>query len=75
VSKFKAGDLVIEHGLPIGSHRRKGMIYKVTTDPNGRQWYEFKLFGDPPTMMAWASSSAHKYLEHYNPQEVQKNEV
>ena len=70
--KFKAGDLVIEDPTAdlcvLGG--RKGMIYKVTTDTNGRQWYELQIFGSGETV-EWVDSFAHKYLEHYK---VEDNE-
>jgi len=60
--KFKAGDLVIDRaslGAP-----RKGMIYKVTTGPKGRQWYELQFFGSGETV-EWVDWLALQHLEHY----------
>ena len=61
--ELKAGDLVIEGVIP-RARPRKGMVYKVTTDTNGRQWYEVQFFGSGETV-EWVDSFAHKYLEHY----------
>ena len=63
MSKFKAGDLVIEGVIP-RARPRKGMVYKVTTGPKGRQWYELQFFGSGETV-EWVDSFAHDYLELY----------
>ena len=62
IMKFKPGDLVIDRRRP--GTPREGMVYKVTTDTNGRQWYEVQFFGSGETV-EWVDSFAHKYLEHY----------
>ena len=62
-TQFKAGDLVIEGPHP-STRPRKGMVYKVTTGPKGRQWYEVQFFGSGETV-EWRDSFAHDYLELY----------
>ena len=70
IMKFKPGDLVIDRASLGAPRKRVGMIYKVTTDTNGRQWYELQIFGSGETV-EWVDSFAHKYLEHYK---VEDNE-
>ena len=62
IMKFKAGDLVIDRASP--GAPRKGMIYKVTTGPKGRQWYELQFFGSGETV-EWVDWLALQHLEHY----------
>ena len=72
-TQFKAGDLVID--VSRGSARpRKGMVYKVMTDTNGRQWYELQFFGSGETV-EWVDSFAHKYLEHYKAEDNESKDI
>ncbi len=67
--KFKTGDLVIDR-----RQRRKGMIYKVATATNGRQWCELQFFGSGETV-EWVDSFAHKYLEHYKAEDNENKDI
>ncbi len=63
-TQFKPGDLVIDRSQFSPGAPRKGMIYKVTTGPKGRQWYELQFFGSGETV-EWVDWLALQHLEHY----------
>ena len=75
--KFKTGDLVIDRRpgtYPAWPANREGMVYKVTTDTNGRQWYELQFFGNGETV-EWVDSFAQKYLEHYKAEDNENKDI
>ena len=74
--RFKTGDLVIDRRRRRrpGTYPREGMVYKVTTDTNGRQWYELQFFGSGETV-EWVDSFAHKYLELYKAEDNENKDI
>ena len=72
IMKFKPGDLVIDRRRP--GTPREGMVYKVTTGPKGRQWYEVQFFGSGETV-EWVDSYAHDYLELYKAEDNESKDI